>query len=122
MPRVFHFEIGCDELERAIEFYKDVFGWRIEKWGDSGDYHLVYSEGEGEAGINGTLMPRDELLPPVTNTISVPSVDEYMEKIKSSGGEAITAKIPIPGVGYFAYCKDTEGNIFGIMHRDPDAV
>jgi predicted enzyme related to lactoylglutathione lyase len=27
----------------------------------------------------------------------------------------------IPGVGYLAYCQDTEGNTFGIMQADPSA-
>jgi hypothetical protein len=29
--------------------------------------------------------------------------------------------MPIPGVGWLAYAKDTEGNIFGMMQRDPAA-
>jgi len=24
-------------------------------------------------------------------------------------------------VGYFAYCEDTEGNMFGVMQMDPNA-
>jgi predicted enzyme related to lactoylglutathione lyase len=27
----------------------------------------------------------------------------------------------VPGVGWLAYFKDTEGNIFGIMQNDPNA-
>ncbi len=121
MPRVIHFEISCDELDRAIDFYKKVFGWKVEKWQNSSTYHLVDAGVEGEPGINGALMPREKDFPPVCNTIGVSNVDEYMEKIASSGGEVITPRTPIPGVGYFAYCKDTEGNVFGIMHRDPNA-
>jgi predicted enzyme related to lactoylglutathione lyase len=30
--------------------------------------------------------------------------------------------MPIPGVGWLAYCKDTEGNVFGIMQDDPQAA
>jgi len=30
-------------------------------------------------------------------------------------------KMPIPGVGWLAYAKDTEGNIFGIMQPDANA-
>lgn len=30
-------------------------------------------------------------------------------------------KTVIPGVGSFAYCKDTEGNTFGIMENDESA-
>jgi predicted enzyme related to lactoylglutathione lyase len=29
--------------------------------------------------------------------------------------------MPIPGVGWLAYLKDTEGNIFGISSSDPGA-
>jgi predicted enzyme related to lactoylglutathione lyase len=28
----------------------------------------------------------------------------------------------IPGVGWLAYCKDTEGNIFGMMQSDKNAA
>jgi predicted enzyme related to lactoylglutathione lyase len=28
----------------------------------------------------------------------------------------------MPGVGYMAYCRDTEGNTFGIMQEDPNAA
>jgi predicted enzyme related to lactoylglutathione lyase len=27
--------------------------------------------------------------------------------------------MPVPGVGWLAYCKDPEGNIFGVMQNDP---
>jgi predicted enzyme related to lactoylglutathione lyase len=27
--------------------------------------------------------------------------------------------MPIPGVGWLAYAKDTEGNLFGLMQPDP---
>jgi predicted enzyme related to lactoylglutathione lyase len=29
MPTVQHFEIADDEIQRAQEFYKNVFGWTI---------------------------------------------------------------------------------------------
>jgi hypothetical protein len=29
--------------------------------------------------------------------------------------------MPVPGVGWLAYCKDTEGNIFGMMQADKSA-
>ncbi len=31
------------------------------------------------------------------------------------------SKQAIPNVGWFAYCTDTEGNLFGIMQADPEA-
>jgi len=55
------------------------------------------------------------------NTINVSSVDEYAKKIVDAGGKVLTARTAIPGVVYFSYCVDTEGNVFGIMENDPKA-
>ncbi len=51
----------------------------------------------------------------------MPDVDEYSDKIKKHGGDIIMPKMAVPKVGWMAYCKDTEGNIFGIMQMDPEA-
>lgn len=56
-----------------------------------------------------------------TNIIGVPSVDEYLAKIEKSGGKVVMPKTAIPGVGWFASCQDTEGNVFGIMQEDSSA-
>lgn len=31
MSKVIHFEIPADNPERTIKFYKEVFGWKIDK-------------------------------------------------------------------------------------------
>jgi hypothetical protein len=90
------------------------------------DYWLICT-GKDEEGINGAIMQRDK---PLTGsgdiiayvcTIGVDSVDKFAEKIQAVGGKIIVSKSPIPGIGWFAECMDTEGNIFGIMQDDPTA-
>jgi hypothetical protein len=51
--------------------------------------------------------------------ISVPSFEDAVKKIKAAGGEILGPKMTVPSVGYMTYCRDTEGNIFGIMQNDP---
>lgn len=122
MPRVIHFDLTADDPERAVKFYDEVFGWKAQKWDGPQSYWLLTTGAEGQMGIDGGLMKRsDNPLPPssATNTIDVPSVDEYTEKIKGSGGKVVMPKSALPGIGYLAYCADTEGNIFGIMEMDP---
>jgi len=119
MPRVVHFEIPADDTGRAVKFYQKVFGWKIEKWG-SMDYWLTTTGPDSEPGINGAIMTR-ETQKTTVNTINVSSVDEYAKKIVEAGGKILTPKTPIPGVGYFGYSVDTEGNVFGIMENDPKA-
>ena len=41
--------------------------------------------------------------------------------VLSNGGSMAVPKMAVPGVGWLAYCKDTEGHIFGMMQNDPAA-
>jgi uncharacterized protein len=124
MPKVIHFEISADNPEQTKKFYETVFGWKTEKWGPV-DYWLITAGEENEHGINGALRNRrdnDEIKNENTiNTISVPSIDEFIKKIQDNGGKVLMPKMAVQGVGYFTYCKDTEGNVFGIMEEDKKA-
>jgi uncharacterized protein len=127
MPRLVHFEISADNPTRAKKFYEDVFGWEIKKWEGPMDYWLVMTGPKDQPGIDGGIMKREHPLTGSNDmtsfrcTIDVSSVDEYIDKVKSNGGEVATPKMAVPGVGWMAFCKDTEGNIFGIMQEDKEA-
>jgi predicted enzyme related to lactoylglutathione lyase len=120
MPRVVHFEVSADDPERAFSFYRDVFGWTFHKWDGPEPYWLVTTGPDGTPGINGGMFVRKGPVGHV-NTIDVPAIDESISKIEASGGTIVLAKHAIPGVGWHAYAKDTEGSIFGIMQSDPSA-
>ena len=122
MPRVIHFELTADDPERATQFYSKVFGWQIQKWDGQQDYWLITTGEAGTPGIDCAIMRRGDFSAPVINTIDVPSVDEFVAKVTANGGSVVAPKMPIPGIGYFAYCKDTEGNMFGVMQNDPSAA
>lgn len=121
MPRVTHFEINADDPASLADFYQHAFGWKIIKWEGPVDYWLVTTGEESEPGINGAIMHRRDPSESTINTIEVISLDESLVKIENAGGETIAQKIAIPGVGYMAYCKDPQGNTFGLMQTDPDA-
>jgi predicted enzyme related to lactoylglutathione lyase len=128
MPRVVHFEIHADDVARAKKFYEDVFGWTIEKWEGPMEYWNIMTGGEEEPGIDGGLMKRQGKTPGEETTINsyvctidVPNIDEYLNSIQQHGGKVAMEKGAIPGIGWLAYCFDTEKNIFGIMQSDTDA-
>lgn len=120
MTRVVHFEVPAEDPDRAVKFYTAVFNWKIEKWAGPVDYWLVTTGNEGEPGINGAIMRGTEQSR-ITNTIDVPSVDDFITKIIANGGKVVQPKTPVPGIGYMAYFEDTEGNTFGIMQQDESA-
>lgn len=126
--RVIHFEIHATNPERALTFYRSMFGWEITKWAGPADYWLIATGPDGEPGINGGLVVRRGA-PPAEGqavnsfvcTVGVTDVDASLQKALASGGSLAVPKMPIPGVGWLAYVKDTEGNILGLMQRDPNA-
>jgi len=128
MGRLVHFEIHADDPERAVAFYQKIFGWEIKSWGGPVEYWLITTGPEGTRGINGGLVRRRGPAPvegQAVNafpcTIDVASLDATIQAIESTGGRIALPKMPIPGVGWLAYAKDTEGNIFGIMQADRSA-
>jgi uncharacterized protein len=121
MGKVVHFEIPADNADRAIEFYKKAFGWSVHKWEGPMDYWLVDTGPDNAPGICGGLMVRSRPDESVVNTIGVESTDEAVKAIESAGGVIVMPKMAVPGVGWMAYFRDTEGNTFGVMQSDPMA-
>jgi predicted enzyme related to lactoylglutathione lyase len=120
MPRVIHFEIPAENTEPAVNFCSKAFGWKIVKYGST-NYWLV-AAGEGtESEINGAVAEKDETHLTTINTVGLPLYDEVLKEIKEASGQVLTSIMTEPNVGYMAYCKDTKGNIFGIMQTDPNA-
>lgn len=123
MVRPSHFEIQAQEPERAIAFYRHVFDWRFDPFGPPGEYWLITTGDEGP-GINGGLMPRRGPPPsggePVTAAVlacTVEDIDSFTDRVEKAGGALEVAKMEIPGAGWVAYLKDTEGNLVGLWEK-----
>ena len=127
MPRVVHFEIHAAEPERAVKFYEKVFGWTFQKWEGPMEYWLVTTGPDDQPGINGGLMKRrgeidGQAVIAYVCTVDVPDLDASIATVEANSGTVAVPKMPIPGMGWLAYYKDTEGNIFGMMQNDPSAA
>lgn len=120
MNRPVHFEIPSANVDSAIAFYQGVFGWKFTRWGQE-DYWLV-TTGDTHPGIDGGLMVRRHPEQPVVNTIDVASLDDTVPAIEEAGGTIVVPKMPIPTIGWLAYFKDPDGNLFGVMQSDPSAA
>jgi predicted enzyme related to lactoylglutathione lyase len=47
-------------------------------------------------------------------TIDVESIDEALRDVEAKGGSMVAPRTAIPGMGAFAYFRDTEGNVMGL--------
>lgn len=120
---VVHFEIPSDDVDRARNFYRKTFGWRMDPIPDV-EYTLVGTSGPAGNGrpprpgsIDGGLLRRQ---PPVrfpTITIRVDDIDRVAKSILRRGGKMVEAKSPIGdgSTGFAAYFRDSEGNVVGLF-------
>ncbi|MHB1294999.1 MAG: VOC family protein [Anaerolineae bacterium] len=118
MGRVVHFELAVDDPERAAQFYRDALGWEVQRWG-SEDYWLIHTGPKERDGIDGALQRRGDAVGNVVNTVAVEDLAATCAKIVAAGGNMLTEKMVIPGVGALTYCQDTEGNPFCVLEPEP---
>jgi uncharacterized protein len=109
--KLVHIELPADDTDRARKFWGDLAGWQYQTWEGPVEYHMF----RGEPG--GAIYPRqeDELGPIVY--FESDDIDASVQKIRSLGGSA-DDKQPIPGVGWYARCTDTERNPFSLFQND----
>lgn len=131
MARPVHFEIQCDDLERAKTFYSLVFGWGYEDYSQftGSPYFGVITGASDTPGIDGGLLPRPAAAPAphqganaAVLTMQVDDYDATAEAILGAGGVEAMAKYALPGMAWQGYYVDPEGNTFGIHQPDPEAA
>jgi uncharacterized protein len=114
-----HFDVPCDDVERAKRFYGEVFGWKFEPWGPP-DFYLIETGTADDPGIHGALSKRHDKLSGAGMrgfqcTIAVDDLDASIAKIKQHGGRITLEKMTIPTVGTLVQFDDTEGNSVCVM-------
>jgi uncharacterized protein len=124
MAKVVHFEIPADDVARARQFYGGVFGWQLQDMPEMG-YTVVRTTEIDEqtqlpttpGAINGGMMQRTADTPAPVLTIDVDSIDSSLKQVESAGGSVVRPRTEIPGMGAFAYFKDSEGNTLGLWEN-----
>jgi len=124
MAKIVHFDLQATDPEKIIPFYEKAFGWKFNKCPPETcppdqQYWLIETGPKDEPGIDGGLSKKGA--GPGVNTIGVANLEEVVERVKAEGGEITMPKMPIPGVGWIAYFKDPDGNVFGLMQDDKNA-
>ncbi|HZB23991.1 MAG TPA: VOC family protein [Gaiellaceae bacterium] len=116
--KLVHFEFPVQDPDRETKFFAEVFGWELK---DSGmpdmDYRMVQT-GEDQGGA---VYKADGDANGVVIYFDSDDIDATIAKVRANGGEA-DDKQPIPGIGWFAGCKDPEGNAFSLYQRDESAA
>jgi len=120
-----HFAIHTDDMERARNFYGEVFAWGFTSYGPP-DFLQIKADQSENGELIGALQARkyspvSDRIIGMEGIISVESVDEIINKVEKNGGTILMPKTPIPYVGWITKFLDTEGNLVCAMQADPEA-
>jgi predicted enzyme related to lactoylglutathione lyase len=113
-----HIEIPAADTAKGREFWGGLFGWQFEAFpGSPEEYHTTRIDDtsgaaimEAEPGTHGARVYFD-----------VDDIKAGAARVGELGGEA-SEPMPVPGMGWFSTCTDTQGNAFGLWQHDPSAA
>ncbi len=115
ISKLTHFAIYVEDMERASQFYKEVFGWVSNSYGPP-DFQQLKSDGSEKGELIGALQHRkysltSEKVIGFECSISVENIDTTTQIVEKAGGKILMPKTEIPQVGWVIKFQDTEGNI-----------
>lgn len=127
-------EIPAEDPERVAEFYREVFGWELERVEWVGPPYLrgVPGSSATEATENPSrspgvgLCPRRHLgaeQPLVMIHVAGEELEALLERITTAGGTVVAQPRGIDGedrrLGEWARFRDPEGNLLGLWRSAP---
>jgi predicted enzyme related to lactoylglutathione lyase len=116
--KIVHFEIPATDVARAKKFYEKVFGFPYKDAQMPGTEYWLIDNGSKDQG--GGLMPAQDGTGNLIVYFDVDDIDKAVKQVRELGGTA-DDKMPVPGEGWFAGCKDSEGNAFSLWKSDKTA-
>jgi catechol 2,3-dioxygenase-like lactoylglutathione lyase family enzyme len=113
-----HCGIYAKDLEKAVAFYKDIFGWEERKRSGSGDVKIcVLDMGKGLLEI--VQRPGSPGTPPVGNWSHLAlHVDDWDMKVKKLEGMGFQLrKVNMGNGSHIAFFSDPDGHMVEIMEK-----
>jgi predicted enzyme related to lactoylglutathione lyase len=114
---IVHVEFPSKDADRAQRFWSGLFGWTF---GDSGMPDIDYRMARTSEQSGAAVFQSENVTGYPNYYFATDDIEASSAKVKELGGEA-EAKMPVPGMGWFAACKDSEGNAFHLWQQDPAA-
>ena len=113
-PAVDWFELSCTEPERAWDFYRTLFGWKITGGPAQEGQGFVHGQVDAGGGIQGGIGSSADGQPHVTLYVSVDDLQKYLERAESLGGKAIMQPMQVDESTSIAIFLDPQGTTFGM--------
>jgi predicted enzyme related to lactoylglutathione lyase len=115
---IVHFEVPANDTGRATGFYSQLFGWSFQSIDGPVEYHMT----QVSQGLGGAIHRADQGggIPGVFVYFGVDDIQAEARRVRELGGSAEDPQ-PVPQMGWYARCADTEANAFGLWQLDASA-
>jgi predicted enzyme related to lactoylglutathione lyase len=113
--KIVNFHLPAGDVQRAVRFYHDVFGWTLTSMGD-GSVPYYHATAEG-AGVEAAIVDRTPVIAHPAPTIEVDDIDDAMTRLSLRGGSPSHVH-DFAGIGRFGYARDCEGNLIALLQRE----
>ena len=114
--QIVHIEIPADDTEQARAFWGSLFGWQFQAYPGPSEYHMTRISDQTGGAVTNMEQGKRGMRP----YFAVDDINAGAARVAELGGTADGA-MPVPGMGWFATCKDPHGNEFGLWQNDPSA-
>lgn len=105
-------DIGTPDLEAAIAFYSDLFGWEVEKGpAEMGHYSMARLRGRDVAGLADQQVPGMTVW---TTYLAVDDVDTSTSAAVQHGGTVVVAPTTVGDAGRMAIISDPGGAVVAL--------
>jgi predicted enzyme related to lactoylglutathione lyase len=111
--KICYIEMPANDIQRAAEFYKNVFGWQIRQRGDGS---IAFDDAVGEVSGTWVLNRPAAKEPGLLIYIMVDSVAKTVEAVIANGGE-IAQPIGADAPEITARFRDPSGNVLGLYQQ-----
>ena len=119
MPgKIVHFELVAADADRATAFWSGLFPWQVGESTMEGFDYRMFQTGDDQGGA---IYPGEKPVGAPIVYFDCDDIDASVARVRELGGQA-EEKQPVPTHGWFAACKDTEGNSFSVWQGDPNAA
>jgi predicted enzyme related to lactoylglutathione lyase len=113
--KLVHMELPADDTARAKKFWGELVGWKFQTFEGPVEYNMF----EGDPG--GAIYPKQGPDDHLKVYFGADDIDSALDKVRELGGTVKSDKVPVPSMGWYAHCEDTEGNPFSVWQPDGSA-
>jgi uncharacterized protein len=113
------FEIPVRDFTRARAFYSAIFDYDMPEMSMGPNRMGIFLHEQGK-GVGGAIVQGNGYVPGASGVrvylAGGKDLQNVLNRIDAAGGKVVHAKTEVaPGMGYFAFFEDTEGNLIGLQ-------